>query len=233
MKAKVLREQPQDDHTRPFRAATAPPVAGVEDVHEANATSVLDSERTATIMSDVPRIPRAPRPTPVSSTEELPVSSLLPSALSSEPPAPSPAPSVAEPSEPADVGDVDLMERAETVARRREEIFREEAEIRRGLEAKRDDLRAQLRKVEDMLAKLTKSSDKPAEDRYGAVPELIRTILRLHPGGLTAVQIGDVAREQGRPLSSGELHSTLSRMVKTGDLKVAGKPRSRVYSFAN
>jgi hypothetical protein len=66
----------------------------------------------------------------------------------------------------------------------------------------------------------------------GDVPALIRAILATNSHGVTSVQIAKIAEEQGRPFQPVELHSTLSRMVRTGELIATGKPRERVYRLA-
>lgn len=133
-----------------------------------------------------------------------------------------------------EAGHSDLMAKARTIIDRRNEILREEDEIRRVLETERAHLRSRILEIDVALAKLTSpSADQGTpEDRYGAVPDLIRSILDLHPSGLTSVQIGDLARERERPLDPSELHSTLHRMVKAGELRTSGPLRGRIYSFA-
>jgi multidrug efflux pump subunit AcrA (membrane-fusion protein) len=131
----------------------------------------------------------------------------------------------------------DLVDRATTLARQREEALAKEAQVRSELIARRDQLRTQLAEVERALAMLGESPGESAFNSVevntrGDVPALIRAILATNSHGVTSVQIAKIAEEQGRPFQPVELHSTLSRMVRTGELIATGKPRERVYRLA-
>lgn len=127
----------------------------------------------------------------------------------------------------------DLVDRATALARQREEALAKEAQVRSKLIARRDQLRTQLAEVERALAMLGESpSESTIMNTRGDVPALIRAILATNLHGVTSVQIAKIAEEQGRPFQPVKFHSTLSRMVRTGELIATGKPRERVYRLA-
>lgn len=131
----------------------------------------------------------------------------------------------------------DLVDRAAALTRQREEALAKEAQVRSELIARRDQLRTQLAEIDRALAMLGESSGENTinfleKNTRGDVPALIRAILATNSHGVTSVQIARIAEEQGRPFQPVELHSTLSRMVRTAELIATGKPRERVYRLA-
>ncbi|MDI1435449.1 hypothetical protein [Polyangium sorediatum] len=82
------------------------------------------------------------------------------------------------------------------------------------------------------------SSEGPDSDSFAAdlvkkpVPQLIRTILRRYPNGLTAAQINEKATSFGRPLDANELHPTLYRLTRGGEFVATGPRGDRTYRFA-
>jgi hypothetical protein len=135
----------------------------------------------------------------------------------------------------------DVVARARAYARQREDIGSELRAERQRVQQRLHDIDSALEalgfQADDDEEAQSEDSEEPgvsylATELQGkSVPNMIRTILQLFPSGLTAAEINQQASVV-RQIEAGELHPSLYRMSKSGELVATGSHGKRTYRLA-